>query len=371
MTRTAVIAGAGYAGLAAAAVLARAGWRVTVYEADPEPRNTGAGLYVHGFVHEALRKAGAYERFSANMFAPTARRVYVDGALQSHVASAGSIMTTTRELLHVALIDAAARAGTTIVGGSRAVAAEPGGVLVLDDATRVGADLVIAADGVRSTVAQALGIPLTRVPHHDGITRVLLDREGLRGDEWNDVHDYYDYRGPPLRVLYTPCGFDAFYFCLMAPITNVEAATVPIATDLWCARFPDLAPALRRVGTSGRHDRYATTTLSTWSMGRTAIVGDAAHAMPSSLGQGAGVSIVNAVALAETVAHAEDIDGALRTWERSMRPTVEAWQRRVEDVASQRSLSRAVRPSEQRLVELSTEDSDRKHPEQHEEGTNV
>jgi 2-methyl-3-hydroxypyridine 5-carboxylic acid dioxygenase len=369
MTRTAVIAGAGYAGLAAAAVLARAGWQVAVHEADPQPRSIGAGLYVHGFVHEALRKAGAYDDFIAGAFKPAAHYVYIDGTRQSNASTSGNIVTTTRALLHIALIDAAKRAGVTIVGGSRAVAADPSGVLILEDGTRLGADLVIAADGVRSTVAQALDIPITRVSHQDGITRVLLDRDGLRDDKWNSIHDYYDYRGRPLRVLYTPCGPDAFYFCLMAPITDVEATSVPIASALWTERFPDLARTLRRVGNAGRHDRYATTTLSTWSKGRAAIVGDAAHAMPSSLGQGAGVSIVNAVALAEAVAHAEDLDIALGAWEATMRPTVEEWQRRVEDVASQRSLSRAVRPSEQRLIELSSEDSDRKHSRK--EGTNA
>jgi 2-methyl-3-hydroxypyridine 5-carboxylic acid dioxygenase len=78
--------------------------------------------------------------------------------------------------------------------------------------------------------------------------------------------------------------------------------------------------------------------------------------MPSSLGQGAGVSIINAVALAEAVAHAQDIDIALIAWEASMRPTVEAWQRRVEDVARQRSLSRSERP----LVEISAASPHRK-----------
>lgn len=369
MTRTAVIAGAGYAGLAAAAVLARAGWRVTVHEADPQPRSVGAGLYVHGFVHEALRKTGAYDDFITGAFKPATHCVYIDGARQSNASTNGNIVTTTRALLHIALINAAKRAGVSIVGGSRAVAAEPSGVLILADGTRLEADLVVAADGVRSTIAKALDIPITRVAHQDGITRILLDRDGLRDDKWNDIHDYYDYRGRPLRVLYTPCGPDAFYFCLMAPITDLEATSVPIAGALWIARFPDLAPTLRRVGNAGRHDRYATTTLSTWSKGRAAIVGDAAHAMPSSLGQGAGVSIVNAVALAETVAHADDIDAALGTWEAATRPMVEGWQRRVEDVASQRSLSRSVRPSEQRLVELSSEDSDRKHARQ--EGTNA
>jgi len=369
MTRTALIAGAGYAGLAAAAVLARAGWRVSVYEADPEPRSVGAGLYVHGFVHDALRKTGAYDDFIAGAYKPAAHCVYIDGARQSNASTGGNITTTTRARLHVALIDAARRAGVSITGGSRAVAADPRGALILADGTRLAADLVIAADGVRSTITQTLDIPITRVAHQDGITRILLDRDGLRDDKWNSIHDYYDYRGRPLRVLYTPCGPDAFYFCLMAPITDVEATSVPIAGALWTARFPDLAPTLRRVGSAGRHDRYATTTLSTWSRGRAVIVGDAAHAMPSSLGQGAGVSIVNAVALAEAVAHSDDIDAALGDWEVAMRPMVEGWQRRVEDVASQRSLSRTVRPSEQRLVELSSEDSDRKHTRQ--EGTNA
>jgi 2-methyl-3-hydroxypyridine 5-carboxylic acid dioxygenase len=356
MTRRAVIAGAGFAGLAAAAVLARNGWQVRVHEADPQPRSTGAGIYVHGFVHDALRKIDAFDRFAAGSFAPPAHCLYVGGVLQTSTPTGGQHLTTTRPILHAALLEAAARAGVDVVGGSRAIGADASGALILEDGSRLDADLVVAADGVRSTIARTLGIPITRVPHQDGITRVLLDRSGLRDDKWNNVHDYYDYAGRSLRVLYTPCGPDAFYFCLMAPVTDLEATAVPVATELWAAKFPDLAQAFRRIGTAGRHDRYATTTLRNWSKGRVAVVGDAAHAMPSSLGQGAGVSIINAVALAEAVAHAQDIDTALIAWEASMRPTVAAWQRRVEDVATQRSLSRSERP----LVEISPTSPHRK-----------
>jgi 2-methyl-3-hydroxypyridine 5-carboxylic acid dioxygenase len=360
MTRRAVIAGAGFAGLAAAAALARNGWKVRVHETDPEPRSAGGGIYVHGFVHDALRKIDAFDRFATGSFAPPAHCLYIDGVLQARTPTGGQYLTTTRAILHAALMDAAARAGVEIIGGSRAIGAEAGGALILEDGTRLEADLVVSADGVRSTIARALAIPLTRVPHQDGITRVLLDRSGLHDETWNDVHDYYDYAGRPLRVLYTPCGPDAFYFCLMAPVSDVEATSIPIATELWTDKFPELVAPLQRIGSAGRHDRYATTTLANWSKGCVAVVGDAAHAMPSSLGQGAGVSIINAVALADAVAHAPDIAAALVAWEVAMRPTVEAWQRRVEDVASQRSLSRTVHGGERPLVEISAASPHRK-----------
>lgn len=360
MTRSAVIAGAGFAGLAAAAVFARDGWRVRVHEADPQPRSVGAGIYVHGFVHEALRKIDAFDSFSAGAFAPPSHCLYVDGVLQASTPTGGQYLTTTRAILHGALLDAATRAGVEVVGGSRVIAADASGALILEDGSHLEADLVVAADGVRSTIARALAIPITRVPHQDGVTRVLLDRSGLWDDKWDNIHDYYEYSGRPLRVLYTPCGPDAFYFCLMGPVSDGEATSIPVATELWAARFPDLAHTLRRIGTAGRHDRYATTTLRKWSKGRVAVVGDAAHAMPSTLGQGAGVSIINAVALAEAVARAPDIEAALVAWESSMRPTVQGWQRRVEDVASQRSLSRSLRPGECPPVEIASANSHRK-----------
>jgi 2-methyl-3-hydroxypyridine 5-carboxylic acid dioxygenase len=77
-----------------------------------------------------------------------------------------------------------------------------------------------------------------------------------------------------------------------------------------------------------------------------AVIGDAAHAMPSSLGQGAGVSMLNAVAMADKVAEAADVPAALAAWETELRPVVEHWQRRAEAVAIGRNLSDAVHPGE-------------------------
>ena len=346
MTRRAEIAGAGFAGLAAATALARRGWSVRVHEMAEAPRSFGAGIYVYAFAQDVLRRIGAFETFEAGSFTPTSRTIFVDGVARSTTQSQGLYKTTTRAVLHRAVLEAARSAGVRIAVDSRAAAAEPQGVLVMEDGTRLAADLVIAADGVRSAVARSMGLPVGRTEHQDGITRILMDRLELRGRAGDGIADMYAYGGRNLRLLYSPCGPEVFYFCLMAPHTDAAAAAVPVDAELWASRFPTMTPALRRIGAAGRHDRYVTTTLPSWSVGRVAILGDAAHAMPSSLGQGAGVGMLNAVEMADIVDAAPDVATGLRHWEAKLRPFVEEWQRRAEDVARQRNLSDAVHPGE-------------------------
>lgn len=340
------VAGAGFAGLAVAAALARGGWSVRVHETADAPRSFGAGLYVYAFVEDVLRQIGAFDAFDAEAFTPASRTIFVDGVARSTTPVEGLYRTTTRAVLHRAVLNAAVAAGVEIATRSHAVAAEPEGVLILESGRHLRADLVVAADGVRSAIARRLGLVIDRTEHRNGITRILVDREGLRGPEWDGIRDLYDYRTRPLRLLYTPCGADVFYFCLMAPSTDEQATRVPVDAPLWAEAFPNLAPALGRVANAGRHDRYSTTVLPRWSAGRVAVVGDASHAMPSSLGQGAGVSMLNAVRLAESVMQAEAVEAGLASWERALRPIVERWQAEAEAVSRQRSLGEAVHPGE-------------------------
>ena len=335
------VAGAGFAGLVAATALARRGWAVRVHEAAPGPRSIGSGLYVFPFAQEALERIGALGRVRRHAAAPRNRTILIDGDRRS-VTQLEGILTTTRARLHAALLETAAEAGVAFAWNSPASGADPQGALLLADGSRLPAELVVAADGTASAIAQAAGFGLRRVRHADGITRVLLDRTGMAGPEWDGVLDLYDYRHRPLRLLYTPCGADLFYICLMTPQGDEAAAAVPVDAALWMRSFPLLAPALSRVGGLGRHDRYGTTRLDQWWRGRLAALGDAAHAMPSSLGQGAGVSMMSALAMAEAVA-ADPVDGLAR-WEAEMRPVVERWQAQAERVAAERSLASARHP---------------------------
>ncbi len=351
-TAHAEIAGAGFAGLVAATALARRGWTVRLHEAAPAPRSVGSGLYVFPFAQDALSHVGALDRVRRNACAPTRRTIMINGEQRSATQLEG-VLTTTRAALHDALLDTAREAGVALALGSEAVGADPAGALLLADGTRAGADLVVAADGIRSAIAQQAGFAMRRVRHMDGITRVLLDRTGMRGPEWDEVVDMYDYRHRPLRVLYTPCGADLFYMCLMAPVGDEAAARVPVDAALWTRSFPILAPALARVGGLGRHDRYGTIRLDRWSLGRVTVIGDAAHAMPSSLGQGAGVSMLNALRMAEAVGSA-GVGAGLAAWEAEMRPVVGRWQDQAEQVATERSLASARHPGHDLAAEAAT-----------------
>ena len=60
------------------------------------------------------------------------------------------------------------------------------GVLELAAGRSLKADLVIAADGVRSTVRDSLRIPVARHKYQDGIVRVLTPCDGFVGYAFPD-----------------------------------------------------------------------------------------------------------------------------------------------------------------------------------------
>jgi 2-polyprenyl-6-methoxyphenol hydroxylase-like FAD-dependent oxidoreductase len=68
---------------------------------------------------------------------------------------------------------------------------------------------------------------------------------------------------------------------------------------------------------------FQTIHLKRWSAGRIAVLGDAAHAMPPYLAQGAGHAMMNALGLAAALTGANTIEEALAAWERRERPLTE------------------------------------------------
>jgi 2-polyprenyl-6-methoxyphenol hydroxylase-like FAD-dependent oxidoreductase len=64
-----------------------------------------------------------------------------------------------------------------------------------------------------------------------------------------------------------------------------------------------------------------------WQKGRVAIVGDAAHAMPPTLGQGAGLTLMNAYALTIALDRNRTVDETLPAWETAVRSVTDTTQR--------------------------------------------
>jgi 2-methyl-3-hydroxypyridine 5-carboxylic acid dioxygenase len=196
---------------------------------------------------------------------------------------------------------------------------------------------------VRSVVRDSVGLLGTRRKYQDGLIRILVPRSGLAGGQWDHIIDFWAFTPRTLRVLYTPCEEELLYFAMMAPRNDVAASALPIDPAVWAGCFPALAPALAAIGSVGRYDIYETTYLDRWSVGRVAIVGDAAHAMPPTLGQGAGCAMMNALSLAEAVSDGSDLEASLRRWEAQERGLTDHTQTRAAELARTRALGSGMR----------------------------
>lgn len=344
--RHAEIAGAGFAGLIAGIALRQRGWTVRIHEASRELRAFGAGIFIWenglrvlqaiGAYHEVIggaHEAGVYETRHGNRLIAT----------RAFPASAGTRMITmTRQHLYAAILRAARREGVDIITGSTVVGATPKGVLLTEDGGQYQADLVVGADGVKSRVRDSVGLLKERNVYGDGIIRVLAPRmkRELGPGPWDHVIDFWNLEHRSLRILYVPCNEDDLYLAMMAPVTDREASSIPVRQDIWIESFPQLEPVLRKVVVGGRYDAYETSKLIRWSSGQVAIVGDAAHAMAPTLGQGAGTAIVNALALAINVSEDDNLQEALQKWENQERPLTEYTQDMSARVAEERAMSR-------------------------------
>jgi 2-methyl-3-hydroxypyridine 5-carboxylic acid dioxygenase len=336
------IAGAGFAGLTAAIALRQRGWSVRVHEKEAALRAFGAGIFIWENGLRVLHAIGAYDdvvRGAHQAPAYESRRDGVCVAFQRvNGASRFRLLTMTRQHLYAAILAAAQRHGVEILTRSAAAGARPEGILQLADGQCASAELVIAADGVRSCVRDSLGLVGTRRKYQDGIIRVLLDSTDLVGGAWNHVIDFWAFKPRTARILYAPCEAGRRYFGMMAPLEDVAASALPIDAAIWASCFPAFTSALKLIGARGRHDVYETTYLNSWSAGRVAIIGDAAHAMPPTLAQGACCAMMNALSLAEFVSDGSDIAAALRRWEVQERQLTDHTQARSAELARTRAL---------------------------------
>lgn len=336
--RHAEIAGAGFAGLAAAIALTQRGWSVRVHEANAELRELGAGIFVWDNGLATLDALGVLDEVLENSVAPPASEIRIDGERQSlqqaNTDTTFAMRTMTRQALYGAVLTGARRQGVRIVTGSRVAGASEAGELILEDGQRLSADLVIGADGVRSCVRDSLPIAKRRVGYDKGIFRFLVNRDGFRDGDWENVIDFWTHSPATRRILYVPCNDETAYLAIMASTSDEQGVQTPIDKALWSGGFPMLAPLIERIEGAGKFDTYQATRIEAWQCGKVALIGDAAQAMPPTLGQGAGIAMMNALALAVALDEAASVPEALDMWEARERPFTDHTQARAEELAA-------------------------------------
>ncbi len=323
--RRAEVVGAGLSGLFVACALAQRGWKVRVHERGSELRMFGAGIWLWENGLKSLEAIGALDDAIARGQRINAWEIRDkhDRVIRRRPAYPWDrLIVPPRADLYESLKRVASEHGVEVEVNSRAVGADPRGEVEFADGSRAKADLVIAADGLRSVIRESLNMTKSFRSLGNGAIRLLIPR---RPDELNDVAEEH-WNGNRV-LLYNPCTPDHIYLCFCCPVGDERGKRVPVDKETWSQSFPMLAHAIERIDDQGRWDDFETVVSKKWSVGNIAIIGDASHGQPPWLGQAANLAFSNALALAEFVSYGNSVPEALRRWEERCRPVTDHTER--------------------------------------------
>ena len=333
------IAGAGIAGLAAAALLARDGHEVRVFDQFPSPRPVGSGLMVQPVGLEVLRDL-SLDQPLLDRAAPITRvfgrnehgRPVLD-VRYPDLRQGAFGLGTQRALLFDLLLGAATGHGavlvpSTLIQGLRDTADGP--VLLSEQGDLGPFDLLLDCLGTLSPLCPEPSSPLAF-----GALWALLDAspDTAFQPDWLEQR----YRRASQMVGILPVGGLrdeapeklTFFWSLRG--TDYQAwRAAPLAQwkDQVLALWPETSALLGQVQ---HHDdlifaRYAHRTLRRPARGRIAHLGDSYHATSPQLGQGANMALLDAYALSTALRQHPDPIEATRLYARTRRWHVRLYQ---------------------------------------------
>jgi len=331
------IVGAGMGGLAAAATLLRAGFKVSVYEQAAKFGRIGAGIQMMPNSMKVLRGIGIEDRLKKTAFAPYSHlnRIWDTGEVTRELPMPESLYNAPyfcmhRADLHDALLSAVPRdiihLGKKLVGLEQ----EAGpATLSFEDGSKAVADAVVGADGVHSIVRDIIVGP--DAPIHRGriAYRAVFDASRIGRDIGNSRTKWWGI-DRHIVIYYTNKQKSEIYF-----VTSVPEPADWLTKESWSAKgdvrelraayegfHADVADVLNACPDCHKWAILEREPLPVWSNGRVVLLGDAAHPMTPYMAQGAATSIEDAAVLARCLSEVQgdDIEGAFRRYEKHRKP---------------------------------------------------
>ncbi|WP_211489623.1 FAD-dependent oxidoreductase [Georgenia thermotolerans] len=304
MGDSAVVVGAGIAGLASAIALARTGWRVTVLERSADLGEVGAGLAMSRNAVAAFRGLGFDDDDVAALGYPT----WAGGTYDLHgrpilalpdtpaTRATVSLVGVHRHRLHAALHRRALDSGVAIITGVPVAAVDPGapqGASAVVDGRE--AELVVGADGIRSAMRAAV-FPDAR-PVYSGFSSWRAIAPGAFGD--TALRQYWGPRAE-FGILRVSDDETYWYGYVAMPQHTVLDDELTAAK----AGFARWTPAVREVMDATppdavlRHEvDHLPGGVPRYTTGRVVLVGDAAHGTLPTMGQGAATALEDGLCL--------------------------------------------------------------------------
>ncbi|MFD4630556.1 FAD-dependent monooxygenase [Streptomyces sp. NPDC058284] len=320
----AVVIGGGIGGLTAALGLYGSGWRVTVLERAASLKPVGAGIGLAPNGQRALDVHGLGDRVRAlaawqgdgGMRAQDGRWLVRTSAAETQAAYGGSLVMLHRATLVDLLVSALPE--KALRTGARARLSDPGAAgrraVVSTDDGDIEADLVVGADGIDSAVRAAL-FPVHPRPGYAGFTawRFVVPAP----DEPFAPHETWG-RGGVWGTQPLKDGRVYVYATARLPeggrAPDDEKAELERRFRDWHDPIPRLICAVGADSILRNDVRHLPTPLAVFHRGRVVLVGDAAHAMTPSLGQGGNQAIEDGVVLAHHVAPDADLAAGLAAY---------------------------------------------------------
>ncbi|MCW2945434.1 MAG: FAD-dependent monooxygenase [Actinoallomurus sp.] len=377
--RTALVIGGGIAGPATAMALQKAAIDSVVYEAHPTGADgTGVFLTLGSNGVDALRVLGADEPALAAGFptpgitlrSGTGKHLGESSTGQS-LPDGTTSQTIKRADLYQVLHEQASSRGVRIEHGKRLVAAEETGDgvrAVFADGSEVVGDVLIGCDGVHSTVRRIID-PAAPAPAYAGLITNGGYTRGVRVDTEPGSYE----------MIFGKRAFFGYAMALDGEVwwfANVPRRDEPARGEVeaisdaeWRRRLlrlfaDDAGPAIPLIQATPQMTMmspiHAIPHLPAWHSGRMIVIGDAAHAPSPTSGQGASLSIEDAVVLAKCLRDHSSPQVAFARFEAARRPRVERiikWAARINNSKAAGPVARVFRDAMLPMILRMTADS--------------
>jgi 2-polyprenyl-6-methoxyphenol hydroxylase-like FAD-dependent oxidoreductase len=325
--RKGIVIGAGIGGLTAAAAMRRAGIEVEIYERARELREAGAALGIMSNAVAALRSIGIHGALEANgeaiddfqIFDTKGELIAVTPLKQLHAELGFPSISIHRAALQRILIDAVGDSPIHLGAACEHIELlSPGVRVYFSDGHTAEADFVVGADGLHSAVRRQLhgdaapryagyAVYLATIPFsHPRLVR------GYTGHYW----------GKGTRFGLVDIGSGQFYWWATRNCARSSQQQTPDTCKQELQRnFSGWADEVEAAisATPAREilrvDAQDRPFITRWGTGPVTLLGDAAHPMLTSLGQGACMAIEDAVILGRVLAAESDVERGLRRYE--------------------------------------------------------
>jgi 2-polyprenyl-6-methoxyphenol hydroxylase-like FAD-dependent oxidoreductase len=320
----ALIIGGGVAGAVTAMALRQAGIDSVIYEAYPTGADDiGAFLTIMRNGMDALRAVDAHQPVIDVSFPATDLEVLdSEGTVLGKRPMSSDAHTVKRAALYRALHDESARRGIPLEHGKRLVTAEVTGRGVrarFEDGTEVEADILIGADGVRSTTRSIID-PQAPAPRFIDLT-IAYGYTHARNFE-PSMDAYRMISGKTAFFGYTTAPDGETWWFSRAP--HADKPTQDYFVGLLSGDRTPAAEIVKATAEITFHETYDVPETPNWHNDAMVLVGDAAHAASPAAGQGASMALEDSVILAKCLRDVTGVQRAYEVYTSIRRPRVEA-----------------------------------------------